>query len=260
MLASRGCSFHCSFCFKDKYLGKFRTRTIENVVDEMEECVNVYKVKEIAFYNDCFPSKEYVREMCEKILARHIIVSWETPQRIDLVDKELLKLMKRAGCIRLRYGVESGNQMILDSMNKKTKLEDIRNVFKLTNDVGIETFGYFIIGYIGENESTIQDTIRFAKKLNPDWIMFTVATPLPMTRFMRDADVDKEYWRKYTLGEDVGRLQPIITDSDKYCEQAYKKFYLRPQFVFNKIGKLRSLDQLNKYVRGGIALLRFRMI
>jgi radical SAM superfamily enzyme YgiQ (UPF0313 family) len=260
ILAARGCPFTCAFCFKDKYLGHFRTRTATNVVEELQECVINYKVREIAFYNDCFPSKDWVTEMCEDILHRNLKFSWETPQRIDLIDEKLLRLMKKAGCIRLRYGVESGNQAILDSMNKKTKLEDVQKVFKLTKKVGIETFGYFIIGYQGENAQTVEDTISFAKKLNPDWIMFTAATPLPLTRFMREADVDKEYWKKYTLGEEVGRLPPIIPGTDKYCERAYKEFYLRPRYIFNKIAKLRDLNQLVKYSRGAMSLLRFRMV
>jgi len=261
ILAARGCPFNCNFCYRDESL-KYRGRSVTNVVDEMQECVERWKVKEIAFYNDCFPNKQWMRELCEAILRRNIKVSWSSPQRIDLVDKELLQLMKRSGCIGLRYGVESGNQLILDLMNKQTKLADIEQVFKLTKDAGIETFGYFMIGYASEDKNTIQDTINFAKKLNPDWLMFTVATPLPNTEFMNQVKdkIDPEYWRKYTLGEDVGRIPFVMEGADKYCEQAYKSFYLRPQFIFKKIAKLRDFDQFKKYSRGAMSLLRFRMV
>jgi len=119
-----------------------------------------------------------------------------------------------------------------------------------------------MVGYAFEDKTTIRDTINFAKKLNPDWLMFTIATPLPNTEFMNQVKdkIDPDYWRKYTLGEDVGRIPFVIEGADKYCEQAYKSFYLRPQFVFNKIAKLRDFDQLKKYSRGAMSLLRFKMV
>ena len=261
ILAARGCPFACNFCFKDEYL-HYRTRSVRNVVDEMEECVDVYKVKEIAFYNDCFPNKKYLGELCQAIIDRNIKVAWSAPQRIDLVDRELLVLMKASGCVGLRYGVESGNQYILDMMNKKTRLDDIKRVFKLTREVGIETFGYFMIGYFGDNVETTKDTINFAKELNPDWIMFTVATPLPMTEFANQVSeiVDADYWRKYTLGQIKNRIPFVMNDADRWCEKAYKEFYLRPQYVVQKIKSLRSLEQFKQYIRGGMSLLRFRMV
>ena len=268
ILAARGCPFACNFCYKDEYL-HYRARSVGNVIDEIKECVRDYKVKEIAFYNDCFPDKKWVAEMCETMLSKNIKVSWSSPQRIDLIDKELLKLMKRSGCTCLRYGVESGNQYILDMMNKKTRLADLRKVFKMTQEVGIEAFGFFMVGYAYENEQTVRETINFAKELNPDWAMFTVATPLPNTEFMNqvtecnykgDNVIDKDYWRNETLGLNQGRIPFVMKDADRLCGQAYKEFYLRPQFVWNKVKKLRNLEQLKQYTRGAMSLLRFRMV
>ena len=261
ILAARGCPFNCNFCFKDQYL-HYRTRSVNNVVEEMKECIDTYKVKEIGFYNDCFPSKKYLGELCQAIIDRNVKVLWSAPQRIDLVDRELLILMKASGCVGLRYGVESGNQYILDLMNKKTRLDDVRKVFKLTRDIGIETFGYFMIGYSEDNEATTRDTINFAKELNPDWIMFTVATPLPNTEFMNQVKdlIDIDYWKKYTLGQTKDRIPFVMNNADKVCEKAYKEFYLRPQYIWNKVKSLRNFEQFKQYVNGGMSLLRFRMV
>lgn len=262
MITARGCPFNCSFCFKDRYLQTYRIRNVEAIVDEMEECVTRYKVKEIGFYDDCFPSKIHLRDLCNELIRRNLKIPWETPQRTDLVDQELLQLMKQAGCIRIRYGVESGNARILKLMNKKTNLKDVEKVFKWTKAVGIETFAYFMIGYPTENKTTIEHTIEFAKKINPDWVMFTVATPLPMTRLMEQSGdiVNPDYWKNFTLGNNSERIPYLTDDADKFCREAYKSFYLKPSFILKELAKLRSYDQLKKHIRGGLALLRFRMV
>jgi len=261
MITARGCPFHCSFCFKDKYLQVYRTRTSKDVVDEMEECIKRYRVKEIAFYDDCFPDRKHLVNICNEIIDRGLKVSWETPQRVDLVDIELLKLMKRAGCVCIRYGVESGSQRILDLMNKGTTLNEIEDAFKWTKSAGIGMLAYFMIGYLTENECTIRETIEFAKKLNPDWAMFTVSIPPPMTKLMeQSADiVNTDYWRGFTLGEE-GKIPYLVADADKLCEKAYKGFYFRPSYILKRLAKLRSYDQIKKYIRGSIALLRFKMV
>jgi radical SAM superfamily enzyme YgiQ (UPF0313 family) len=258
MIAARGCPFSCNFCYRDEYSATFRVRGAMNIVDEMEECIERYRVKEIAFHNDCFASKTHLAAICEEIIRRGLKVAWEAPQRVDLVDLSLLKLMKRAGCIRLRYGIESGNQHILDLMNKRTTLAEIETAVQLTKQVGIETFGYFMTGYLGEGEREVRDTIDFAKRLNPQWLIFAVATPLPRTKLMEQVG-DTGYWRKLTLGESLDRIPFINEDAIQYCKTAYREFYLRPQFVWSKLKGLRSFNQLIRYARGGLALIRFQV-
>lgn len=264
MITARGCPFSCSFCFKDKYLQAYRMRSVKSVVDEMEECMSTHKVKEIGFYDDCFPNKKHLIALCNEIISRGLDVHWETPQRADLVDRKLLYLMKSAGCIRIRYGVESGNQRILDLMNKGTTKDQIEKAFGWTREAGLETFAYFMIGYLSETESTVRDTIEFAKKLNSDWAMFTVATPLPTTKLMEQVSgeniVDRNYWENFTLELTNERMPFLFPGANKFCGKAYKEFYLRPSFVFKKIGELRSYNQFKKYVRGAMALLRFKMV
>ncbi|MAF35586.1 hypothetical protein CL622_00520 [archaeon] len=262
MVTSRGCMYRCDFCFQAKH--KMRMRSVLNIIAEIEECIQKYNVKEIMFYDDLFTvDRQRVVDICNEIIKRKIKVTWEAPTRVDCVDRKLLELMKEAGCIRLRYGVESGNNHILKLMNKQTTTEEIERVFKMTHEVGIETFGYFMIGYYKENERTIQKTIDFAKKLNPDWVMFTAATPLPDTGLFRiavdEGIVDADYWKNYIDGKVQGRIPYFVEDADEWVRKAYRAYYFRPKYFLKKLRRLNSLDTLRKYMSGMLSILFFKM-
>ncbi|MCX5713416.1 MAG: radical SAM protein, partial [Candidatus Omnitrophica bacterium] len=174
MVSSRGCPYQCGFCFKAPADIRHRVRSAKNVVDEMEAVVKKHKVKEIMFYDDTLTlRRDHIAGICDEIIRRGLKIKWESPTRVDRIDEPLLKLMRKAGCIRLRYGVESGDPDILRLMKKDIDLELVERVFRLTKKAGIETFAYFIIGYLHDTPLSMQRTIDFACKLNPDLIMFT---------------------------------------------------------------------------------------
>lgn len=263
MITSRGCPFHCGFCFKQASDKLHRTRSAKNVVKEIEYCIKKYKVKEVMFYDDTFTIKrQHVTDICNGILKKGLKIEWEAPTRVDCIDLELLKLMKKAGCIRLRFGVESGDPRILNLMRKNPGISRIKKVFRWTNMAGIETFAYFIIGYYSDTPESIRNTIDLAKELNPDWAMFTIATPLPSTNLfdlcVKDKMINKDYWLKYTLGEKVGKLNYLVPDAEKWVERAYKEFYFRPKFIIKKLKGLNSIDTLKKYIRGARSILAMK--
>ena len=265
LMTSRGCPYRCGFCFKGPTDTKLRFRSPKNVVDEIEECINKYKVKEIMFYDDTFTAdRKHAMGICDEIIKRGIKISWETPTRVNCIDEELLKKMEEAGCIRLRLGVESGNDEILKIMRKGTNKEMVKKAFTMLRKTKIESFAYFIIGYVHENEQTIRDTINFAKELNSDWVMFTIATPLPQTPLFDEAVklgyMDKDYWLDFMTNPNPERLKFFVKDADQWAKKAYKEFYFRPQFVLKKLKKLRSMDTFKKYVNGfrGIALFEMK--
>lgn len=265
MIASRGCPYHCGFCFKQAADKKVRFRSAKNVVDEMAHVVEKYGIKEIMFYDDTLTmNRQFVIDLCEDILSRGLTVKWETPSRIDTVDREMLTLMKRANCTRLRFGVESGNPRILKLMNKKITLDQVREVFSITRRVGIETFAYFIIGYITETEETIKETIAFAKSLKADLFMFTVATPYPGTPLYTMAQelgfVKGDYWEDLTLGRNAERLPFFVNNADKWVKRAYRSSYFDPSFVFKKLRRVRSFDQITKMLTAAGGMLFFKMI
>jgi anaerobic magnesium-protoporphyrin IX monomethyl ester cyclase len=260
MITSRGCPYQCGFCFKQPSDKLYRKREPRTVVDEIEFYIRNYKLKEILFYDDTLTlDREHIVGICNEILKRKLKIKWQAPTRIDRTDKSLLLLMKKAGCRMLRYGVESGDKDILKAMKKGTDLNKVVEVFRLTKEVGIETFAYFIIGYAGETDSTIRRTIDFANKLDPDMVMFTIATPYPKTDLYRLARVagivSEDYWKDFTLGKTNQRLPYLVKDAERWTNTAYKEFYFRPSFIWKKIKKIRSWESINKNVRGAFAIL-----
>jgi len=264
MISGRGCPYRCGFCFTQPTDKFYRMIDPAKVVDEMEMVVKRYGIKEIMFYDDTIVvNRSHVEGICKEILARGLKVRWESPCRVDTVDKELLALMAKSGCFRLRFGVESGNEEILRLMNKRIKLEQVSRVFQWCKELGMETFAYFIIGYARENEKTMQDTIDFAIRLNPDYVMFTVATPYPFTHLYRLAEeaglVQGDYWREFTLGKRKDRLPYFVQDSEAWVKKAYQKFYFRPSYIAKKLLSIRSFKGLSNMAQAAEGISFFKM-
>ena len=260
MISSRGCPFQCGFCTNPPFMRRHRRRDPRRVVDEIEEVVKEHGVEEIMFYDDTLTlSREHAEEICHQILARGLKIKWSSPTRIDCVDRELLSLMSRAGCVHLRMGVESGNPRILKLMRKEIDLTQVKKVFRWTRELRIKTFAFFIIGYATETPATIKETIRFACELDPDAVIFSVATPYPGTHLFelacREKLIEKEYWRDYSLGEKKDRLPYFVEGADEWERVAYRKFYLRPNYIWRKLTEMRDLRTLNKYVHAGLGIL-----
>jgi radical SAM superfamily enzyme YgiQ (UPF0313 family) len=264
MMYGRGCPFQCGFCFKQACDKKIRFRDPVKFVDELEYWIKKYKVREFYIYDDTFTlNRDKVVKICNEILKRGIKVSWEAPTRVNCVDLELLKLMKKAGCRRLRYGVDSGDPRILKEMNKGVTLKQIECAFKWSKETGIEAFAYFIIGYLHDTPESMKRTIKFAKKLDSAYTMFTIATPYPRTKLFNDAVkegiVDIDYWRDFVLGKEVGRIPYLVKDTDKWVAKAYRQFYFRPKFLLKEITKLKNWYEVKKRFNAGVNLLfRFK--
>lgn len=263
MVASRGCPFNCAFCFKEAHYRVFRIRNAQKVVDEMEECIDKLKVKEISFYDDCWPNKQFLTDICNEIIRRGIDIAWETPQRVNLVDQDLLKLMKRAGCVRLRYGVESGSQRILNMMRKNVTIEQIKNAFEWTKDAGIETFAFFMVAYPTETYDDFIATINLAKEIDADWALFGATIPYPGTDLwltaVNDFGFNRNYWHEWSLGIRNDQIPYFLDNAEELCKKAYQEFYMRKKFVLKKIMKIRGMHDLQKYWKGYCAIRQFKI-
>ena len=170
LFSSRGCPFRCTFCNR-AHLGKtFRARSAKNVVDEMEECKKI-GIGEIFIYDDTFTiNRQRVLDICSEIKKRNLKIYWDVRARVDTVDEEVLNQMKNTGCQRIHYGVEAGTEKILKVLNKGITLEQIEKTFKLTRKIGVQTLAYFMIGSPRETKKDIMETIKFAKKIKPDFV------------------------------------------------------------------------------------------
>lgn len=262
MMGSRGCPYQCGFCYKTPSDKKYRIRSVEKIVDEIKFLIKNYQVKEIMFYDDIMP-KDYARALSEEIISRNVKIKWQTPQRVNLVDPELLKLMAKAGCRILRFGVEQGDPDQMEFVEKRINPEQVKAAFRDAKKVGISTFAYFIIGYINETEQTMQATIDLAKDLDPRYVMFTKAVPLPNTPLMYQSVeqglVSPDYWTKFTLGEKLDPMPSLVPNADQWVKKAYRSFYLRPKRILEQIVSIRSFSDLQKSIDAMIGILSFKM-
>jgi anaerobic magnesium-protoporphyrin IX monomethyl ester cyclase len=181
LITSRGCPFHCDFCSRAVFGNKFRTRSSENIVDEMET-VEKLGYDRIWFSDDCFTlDRKRLLSICDEIIQRRLDIDWECLSRVDAVDEETAVKMKEAGCVRVFFGLESGNDSILALMNKQASVSQGKRAVFTFKKAGIEVGAFFIVGYPGETDRTILDTVRFASSLPLDYLSFTMPYPIPGT-------------------------------------------------------------------------------
>jgi len=177
-ISSRGCPFQCTYCINkvllEKYKGKgqyLRFRSINNILKEIKQVVTKYKVKEIEFYDDTFTlDKERLKEFCKKY-PKEINLPFYVNGRVNSLTKEDLKLLKKAGCIRIAIGIESGNPYIRNTILKRNQTdEQIINTFKWAKESGIKTYSFNMIGVPYENKKNIEETIKLNRKTKPDYV------------------------------------------------------------------------------------------
>ncbi|OGR67268.1 MAG: hypothetical protein A2081_01345 [Elusimicrobia bacterium GWC2_61_19] len=265
-ISSRGCPFNCSFCATSRQ--RWRPRSVENIIAELEECVAL-GIREFFFFDDTFAiSKERVLKLCAAIEARGLKILFDIRTRVDTVDAEMLAALKKAGCERVQYGVEAGTPEILATLKKGIDLDRVRAIFKTTRDLGITTFADFMIGSPGETREHIKKTVDFALELKPDFVQFSITTPFPATELydesLRLGVFSEDYWQKYAQNPDENFTPSLWNEHltreelENLTKQAYKRFYLRPSYVLKKAAGIRSFGELARHVVAGLHLLKVR--
>lgn len=181
MISSRGCPFTCDFCSRPIFGDTFRSRSPRGIVDEME-AVSIFGYDTVWFADDCFTiSRDRVLRICDEIDRRDLDIKWQCLSRVDTLNKELAYRMRKAGCQRIYFGIESGDETILNIMQKQVNLQTARDAVSNANSAGIETGAFFIIGYPGESERTVLNTLRFATSLPLNYVSFSLPYPIPGT-------------------------------------------------------------------------------
>jgi radical SAM superfamily enzyme YgiQ (UPF0313 family) len=267
LTTSRGCPFHCAYCDQSVWKHKFRAMTPERMIHDVQKLIKNFGVKEIKFYDDIFTlNKKRVFEFCQKILKSKIDLTWSCSTRVDCVDEKLLKIMKKAGCWQIDYGIESGNQKILDVMKKNITLQQSTKAIALTKNAGINTRAFFVIGIPGETLHTIQDTVNFAKKLQLDIVTFYSFMAYPgcelYEKLKKQNKIIHEDYNYYTSIINFektklhyvpdGMTEKMIKTSIK---KAYRQFYFSPSYIIRQIKNIQSMEDIKKRILGFKTLL-----
>ena len=181
ILTSRGCPFDCDFCSKPIFGNEFRSRSASKIVDEIESVIS-FGYDRIWFADDCFTlNRGRLIEVCDDIIDRKLRIGWECLSRVDTFDSEIAEKMKKAGCLRIFFGIESGNDFVLRIMKKQITTRQASIAIQICKKKGIKAGAFFILGYPGENYQTILDTVKFASSLPLDYLSFTLPYPIPGT-------------------------------------------------------------------------------
>lgn len=257
ILSSRGCPFNCSFCCNAVLWGKrYRIRSPKNVVEEMLAVYHDFGIKEIYFPDDLFTgNRKWVEKVCNEINKTKIDFTWRCLCRVDTVNDKMLQKMRKSGCHTLEFGVESGDEQILKNINKKIKLNQVIDSFTMAKKIGFDTRAFFMIGNIGETEESIKRSISLAKRLNPDYVSFSIATPLPGTQFFQEATTQNlivDYdWKNYDYNKGaISRTKRLsVKDIERWQKIALINSLGRKEYLMeNVLRKSLSLPVYNPYV------------
>jgi anaerobic magnesium-protoporphyrin IX monomethyl ester cyclase len=244
MMTSRGCVYWCDFCTAVRMFGrKYRMRSPKNVVDELEFVNKTYGADHFDFYDDAFTVDQHrTEEICREIRKRKLNIKWNCETRVDMVTKELLLKMRKAGCRDVWFGVESGSQQVLDDMSKGISINQTIRAFNWAKEAGIMIVASVILGFPGETKETAWETVKFVEKIKPTDVGYYVATPYPGTP-LYDL-VKKNGWLKITDFDKYDTVNPIfetpmlsMRELREIREQAFQRFYLRPTYVLNMFAK-----------------------
>jgi anaerobic magnesium-protoporphyrin IX monomethyl ester cyclase len=191
---NRGCPYRCTFCNAYVYYGRTpRRRSVNSLMRELKYDVEKFGITNFMFWAEEFIlDRDFVIELCDAIVHSGLPIAWVCNSRVDAVNREVLEAIKRAGCWNLAFGIESGDQNILNSINKQTTLEQIRHAVTLAKRVGLQVTGHVIIGFPEDTEQTIATTGQFINSLDLDFVQYYCAMPYPGTQLY--ADSCKEGW------------------------------------------------------------------
>lgn len=255
LVTSRGCPGRCVFCDRNIFGNHCRAFSAGYVVGMFEELSYRFGIRDIFIHDDNFlVFTKRTREICELILKKNIDMSWSCMGRCDTVDISLFPLMKKAGCWQINYGLESGSQKILDILNKRTTVEEMRNTVIATRRAGIKVKGLFMIGSFGETEQTIKETLNFIRSLPLNDFHMTCFTPLPGTEAAEKASEFGIYdpdWRKANMFTAANFIPYGLTSEklERFLKKAYFGFYLRPRIIFYYFTKFRDIRLLRRIFR-----------
>ncbi|MGC9333208.1 MAG: B12-binding domain-containing radical SAM protein [Anaerolineae bacterium] len=259
VVPSRGCPAGCTFCIKHvSYQYSVRVRSAENVLEELKLLWDL-GLRNVHMYADLFTvNREQVMGICEGMIREGLDFKWMCNSRVDYVDPEMLQMMSRAGCWLISWGIESANDQIRRNVHKGTTHEKIVRALGWSKEAGIMNWGYFIIGLPGETEDTIQETIRFSKRLPLDLALFHIAAPYPGTPFFFEV-VENGWFRPGTTWEEVDMDESTVLDYpglpaeriEYWARRAFREWALRPGPMWTFLKSMNNWQAAKSAINAG---------
>ena len=254
MIVTRGCPFRCLYC--SRIFGTvYRKRSPEKVVDEMRILKEKYGAKAIVFQDDLITfNLRWLEKLCDLMIKEKLDLTWFAHARINIVNRDILRKMKRAGCFKVGYGIESADKEVLEIIKKDIKIEQTKEVFDLTHKLGIKTLAYFMLGLPGDSWRTCLKTVDFALELNPDTVNFNITTPFPGTELAENVDkYGKVYGdiSRFTNDDAVFAPHGMTPDNLEFIRKyGLKKFYFRRKYILKKLKEIRDYRDLANIAMG----------
>lgn len=246
VITSRGCPFRCIWCgTQNIFGGSVRRRSVENTIGEIEYLINRYRIDTIWFVDDTFTlNSSWACKFTDEIIRRGIKFKWGCQSRADTLTEEIAKSMRKAGCIQIDFGIESGSEKVLRAIKKNLDLQKVKKTFAMTERLGFQRLATFMIGNPEETLSDIEKTYRFAKEIKPDFVSCFYTTPFPGTELMEMAQ--RNNWIKHsdytTSGLKSSPMMLINLDADTlkklrakiekpFIFRSYLKFLMNPNYI-----------------------------
>lgn len=261
VITSRGCPHQCTFCDRSVFGTTFRGHSAEYVMAMIRTLRDQHGIRSLVFNDDLFVANtKRLTQICEAMVRESIRMSWSCDGRVDRLDADLLKLMKRAGCWQLAVGIESGDDTVLRRLNKGFTVHEARAAVHKMKSVGMSVKGFFVMGTPGETEQSLEQTLRLIKELPLDEIQITLFTPFPGTDLFREVVQEGFVPRWDEMNTAAVSYVPQGLTKQRlldYQRRGYAQFYFRPRQVLYQFKKLRSPRFAVRMLREALCFLKY---
>lgn len=265
ILTSRGCPYNCSFCASRIVSGKkYRTHSAEYVLAEMSYLKEKFQARQLLITDDTFTiDHARLEKICRGMIDRKLNLEWFCFSQVNVVDRDILTMMKKAGCYSIGFGIESADEAVLARMGKPIKPEDARKAIKAANEVGLKTQAFYVLGMRGETRQQMERTIEFAGTVNSTLAFFNMLVPYPGTRdfadYFADVPLHDINWQEFVaIGEACVLHTAAIParEIELLIAGANRDYYLRAGRLLKLLTTIRTWYEFTNYCKGGSSLIR----
>jgi radical SAM superfamily enzyme YgiQ (UPF0313 family) len=263
LMSSRGCPYQCSFCDRSVFGMKYRMRSVDNILDEVEELIYKYGAREIRFFDDTITvNKQKLFELVNRMKERKIKVPWTAQSRVDAITPEVLQKLKEGGCWQLLIGIESADNRMLKIMKKGVTAEQAAAAVWFMNKYRMGIRADFLVGVPGETRESLDKSLNFVLTHNLDYVYFNKFVPFPgtgLTRILQESGYKFDFTKSSSILDIQSNnifIPETLPESEykDFLKKVHKKFYLRPSYILRRLLSIRTFDQLMGHVKGFFAI------